>query len=186
AVEESAPNTVIGVGSTLRGTLMVEGTLRVEGEFDGDLLNCDRLEVGPHGTVRVDVHVRDAYIEGQMPGRGQAGGRGGLAVGARGGAGGAPSGSARRRRSHLPPRRDRRRRALHRALRDGRGGRAVPGFRLGRGPRNDSSGRLAGGGRLPDGKALKDPTVCYKELSTRLLPGGPPSGLWKRSKLGCV
>ena len=82
-VEESAPNTVIGVGSTLRGTLMVEGTLRVEGEFDGDLLNCDRLEVGPHGTVRVDVHVRDAYIEGQMHGSVQAEGRVVLLSGAR-------------------------------------------------------------------------------------------------------
>ena len=82
-IEDSIPNTVIGVGSTLRGTLMVEGTLRVEGEFDGDLLNCDRLEVGPHGTVRVDVHVRDAFIEGQMNGSLQAEGRVVLLTGAR-------------------------------------------------------------------------------------------------------
>lgn len=83
AIEESLPNTVIGVGSTLRGTLMVEGTLRVEGEFDGDLLNCDRLEVGPHGTVRVDVHVRDAFIEGQMHGSILAEGRVVLLTGAK-------------------------------------------------------------------------------------------------------
>ena len=83
SAEEQAPNTVIGVGSSLRGTLMVEGTLRVEGEFDGDLLNCDRLEVGPHGCVRVDVHVRDAYIEGQMQGSLQAEGRVVLMTGAR-------------------------------------------------------------------------------------------------------
>jgi cytoskeletal protein CcmA (bactofilin family) len=82
-IEESVPNTVIGVGSTLRGTLMVEGTLRVEGEFDGDLLNCDRLEVGPHGNVRVDVHVTDAFIEGQMNGSLQAEGRVVLLTGAR-------------------------------------------------------------------------------------------------------
>ena len=82
-IEETAPNTVIGVGSSLRGTLMVEGTLRVEGEFDGDLLNCDRLEVGPHGAVRVDVHVRDAFIEGQMSGSIQAEGRVVLLPGAR-------------------------------------------------------------------------------------------------------
>jgi cytoskeletal protein CcmA (bactofilin family) len=83
SAEEQAPNTIIGVGSTLRGTLMVEGTLRVDGEFDGDLLNCDRLEVGPHGCVRVDVHVRDAYIEGQMQGSVQAEGRVVLMTGAR-------------------------------------------------------------------------------------------------------
>jgi cytoskeletal protein CcmA (bactofilin family) len=83
SAEEPAPNTIIGVGSTLRGTLMVEGTLRVEGEFDGDLLNCDRLEVGPHGCVRVDVQVRDAFIEGQMEGSIQAEGRVLLMTGAR-------------------------------------------------------------------------------------------------------
>jgi cytoskeletal protein CcmA (bactofilin family) len=81
--EEQAPNTIIGVGSSLRGTLMVEGTLRVEGEFDGDLLNCDRLEIGPHGCVRVDVQVRDAHIEGQMQGSLQAEGRVVLMTGAR-------------------------------------------------------------------------------------------------------
>lgn len=65
-------NTIIGVGSSLRGTLMVDGTLRVDGDFDGDLLNCDRLEVGPHGCVRVDVHVREAVVAGQMHGSVQA------------------------------------------------------------------------------------------------------------------
>lgn len=81
--DEPGPNTIIGVGSSLRGTLMVEGTLRVDGEFDGDLLNCERLEVGPHGSVRVDVHVRDAFLEGQMHGSIQAEGRVVLLPGAR-------------------------------------------------------------------------------------------------------
>lgn len=71
AVDETY-NTVIGVGSSFRGTLMVEGTLRVDGDFDGDLLNCDRLEVGTHGCVRVDVHVREAVVAGQMHGSVQA------------------------------------------------------------------------------------------------------------------
>ena len=70
--EETVFNTIIGLGSSLRGTLMVEGTLRVDGDFDGDLLNCDRLEVGPHGCVRVDVQVREAIVEGQMHGSIQA------------------------------------------------------------------------------------------------------------------
>ena len=81
--EETECNTIIGLGSSLRGTLMVEGTLRVEGDFDGDLLNCERLEVGPHGCVRVDVHVREAYVEGQMHGSIQAEERVELLSGAR-------------------------------------------------------------------------------------------------------
>ncbi len=62
------PNTVIGVGSTLRGTLMVSGTLRIDGEFEGDILNCDRLEVGEHGIMRADVEVKEAMVKGRVHG----------------------------------------------------------------------------------------------------------------------
>lgn len=62
------PNTVIGVGSCLRGTLMVSGTLRIDGEFEGDILNCDRLEVGEHGIMRADVEVKEALIRGRILG----------------------------------------------------------------------------------------------------------------------
>src|SRR2546428_7344196 len=68
ADEPAAPNTVIGVGSTLRGTLMVSGTLRIDGEFEGDILNCDRLEVGEHGVMRADVEVKEAIVKGRVHG----------------------------------------------------------------------------------------------------------------------
>lgn len=62
------PNTIIGSGSSFRGTLMVSGTLRIEGEFEGDILNCDRLEVGEHGLMRSDVEVKEALIQGSVIG----------------------------------------------------------------------------------------------------------------------
>jgi cytoskeletal protein CcmA (bactofilin family) len=62
------PNTIIGVGSSLRGTLMVSGTLRIEGEFEGDILNCERLEIGEHGVMRSDIEVKEAYIFGRVYG----------------------------------------------------------------------------------------------------------------------
>ena len=62
------PNTVIGIGSTLRGTLMVSGVLRIDGEFEGDILNCERLEVGEHGLMRADVEVREALVLGRVEG----------------------------------------------------------------------------------------------------------------------
>jgi cytoskeletal protein CcmA (bactofilin family) len=61
-------NTIIGNGSSFRGTLMVSGTLRIEGEFEGDILNCDRLEVGEHGIMRSDVEVKEALIQGRVIG----------------------------------------------------------------------------------------------------------------------
>src|SRR5437867_11525501 len=60
------PNTVIGVGSSFRGTMMVSGTLRIEGELEGDILNCERLEIGEHGVMRADIEVKEALIEGRV------------------------------------------------------------------------------------------------------------------------
>jgi cytoskeletal protein CcmA (bactofilin family) len=64
--EAPAPNTLIGVGSSIHGTLMVSGALRIDGEFEGDILNCERLEIGEHGTMRADVEVRDALVRGRV------------------------------------------------------------------------------------------------------------------------
>ncbi len=68
--QEAPPiaNTMIGVDSTFRGTLMVSGTLRIDGEFEGDILNCDRLEIGEHGIMRADVEVKDAVVMGRVHG----------------------------------------------------------------------------------------------------------------------
>jgi cytoskeletal protein CcmA (bactofilin family) len=66
--EPQASNTVIGVNSNFRGTLMVSGTLRIDGEFEGDILNCERLEIGEHGIMRADVEVKDALICGRVYG----------------------------------------------------------------------------------------------------------------------
>lgn len=66
--EPPTPNTVIGVGSIFRGTLMVSGTLRIEGEVEGDILNCDRLEIGEHGIMNADIEVKEAYVEGRVVG----------------------------------------------------------------------------------------------------------------------
>ena len=62
------PNTTIGVGSNFRGTMMVSGTLRIEGELEGDILNCERLEIGEHGVMRADIEVKEALVEGRVYG----------------------------------------------------------------------------------------------------------------------
>jgi len=69
-VEDSPPppNTTLGLGSSFRGTMMITGTLRIEGEFEGDILNCDRLEVGEHGLMRSDIEVKTALILGRVIG----------------------------------------------------------------------------------------------------------------------
>ena len=61
-----APSTVIGVGANMRGTLMISGTLRIDGEFEGDILHCERLEIGEHGVMRADIEVKEALIYGRV------------------------------------------------------------------------------------------------------------------------
>lgn len=68
ADETSRVNTVIGVGSSVRGTLMIGGTLRIDGEFEGDVLSCERLEIGEHGVMRSDIEVREAMVKGRVIG----------------------------------------------------------------------------------------------------------------------
>ena len=65
---EPVSTTVLGVGANFRGTLMVTGVLRIDGEFEGDILNCERLEIGEHGIMRADVEVKEALIIGRVYG----------------------------------------------------------------------------------------------------------------------
>lgn len=82
---EAAPisTTVLGVGANFRGTLMVTGVLRIDGEFEGDILNCERLEIGEHGVMRSDVEVKDALVLGRVFGNIRALGRLEMKAGAR-------------------------------------------------------------------------------------------------------
>jgi len=82
---EVAPTstTVLGVGANFRGTLMVTGVLRIDGEFEGDILNCERLEIGEHGIMRSDVEVKDALVQGRVFGNVRALGRLEMKAGAR-------------------------------------------------------------------------------------------------------
>lgn len=75
--------TVLGVGANFRGTLMVTGVLRIDGEFEGDILNCERLEIGEHGIMRCDVEVKDALVLGRVFGNIRALGRLEMKAGAR-------------------------------------------------------------------------------------------------------
>ena len=82
---EAAPTstTVLGVGANFRGTLMVTGVLRIDGEFEGDILNCEHLEIGEHGIMRSDVEVKDALVLGRIVGNVRALGRLEIKAGAR-------------------------------------------------------------------------------------------------------
>jgi cytoskeletal protein CcmA (bactofilin family) len=61
-------NTIIGEGTTLKGDVKVEGSIQVDGEFDGTIDAADTLVIGESGKVDGDATVANAVIGGRMYG----------------------------------------------------------------------------------------------------------------------
>ena len=57
---------IIAQGAKFEGTIDVKGTLRIEGEFKGNIGTPESLVVGKTGVVRASVKVKNAIIGGQF------------------------------------------------------------------------------------------------------------------------
>ena len=67
--DEGKMNSIIGKGCKIKGTIDVQnGTLRIDGEFEGTV-NCPgTLVVGKGGKVKADVKVNSAIVGGTLVG----------------------------------------------------------------------------------------------------------------------
>lgn len=61
-------NTIIGEGTILKGDVKVEGSIQVDGDFEGTIDAADTLVVGESGKVDGDATVANAVIGGRMYG----------------------------------------------------------------------------------------------------------------------
>lgn len=61
-------NTIIGEGTTLKGDVKVEGSIQIDGDFEGTIEATDTLVVGESGKVDGDANVANAVIGGHMYG----------------------------------------------------------------------------------------------------------------------
>lgn len=61
-------NTIIGEGTTLTGDIKVEGSIRVDGDYEGKIDATDTFIVGETGKVEGDATVANAVIGGRMYG----------------------------------------------------------------------------------------------------------------------
>ncbi len=59
---------IIAQGAKFEGSIDVKGTLRIEGEFKGNIGTPESLVVGKTGVVRASVKVKNAIIGGQFYG----------------------------------------------------------------------------------------------------------------------
>jgi cytoskeletal protein CcmA (bactofilin family) len=61
-------NSILGPGCKVKGNIDLKGTLRIEGDFDGEI-NCpETLIIGKSGVVQADVKVKNAVIGGKLVG----------------------------------------------------------------------------------------------------------------------
>jgi cytoskeletal protein CcmA (bactofilin family) len=81
--EGAASTTVIGSGASFNGVLRVNGSLRVDGEVEGQIVVSQNLAVGPSGVIKAEVNVESAAIGGRVRGRVRARGKVVLLRGAR-------------------------------------------------------------------------------------------------------
>ena len=61
-------NTLLGSGSHFNGKLTFAGTVRIDGEFTGEIFSDDILVVGEGGHVHAEVEIGSMVIEGTVEG----------------------------------------------------------------------------------------------------------------------
>jgi cytoskeletal protein CcmA (bactofilin family) len=66
---EGKMNSIIGKGCKITGTILVsEGTLRIDGEFEGTIQVPDTLVIGKDGHVKAEIKVKSAVVGGTIVG----------------------------------------------------------------------------------------------------------------------
>ena len=60
--------TLIGPGTSVKGSLNSTGALRIDGQFDGDITTTADIIVGESGRVAATVSAKNAVIAGEVKG----------------------------------------------------------------------------------------------------------------------
>lgn len=61
-------NSIIGQGSYFVGSFTINGTLTIDGKYEGKLLQVEKLVIGPNGKVKTDITANSIIIEGTVIG----------------------------------------------------------------------------------------------------------------------
>ncbi len=68
ATKNENTNCIIGEGSVFNGRFYVNGSILIEGKFEGDIKTDDQLIVGPTGKVKTDIIAKRVTIAGTLIG----------------------------------------------------------------------------------------------------------------------
>lgn len=61
-------DTLVGKDSSFKGTLKVNGSLRIDGYLDGKVESKDLVVLGKDGHIKGDVRTKDVIVGGQVVG----------------------------------------------------------------------------------------------------------------------
>jgi cytoskeletal protein CcmA (bactofilin family) len=61
-------NSILGQGCKVKGDIELQGTIRIDGNFDGSIECPETLIIGKTGTVKAEVKVKNAIIGGKLIG----------------------------------------------------------------------------------------------------------------------
>jgi cytoskeletal protein CcmA (bactofilin family) len=59
---------VIGENSYFSGKFIINGSLRIDGRFEGRSLQAEQIYVGPHGKIRTNIDAASVIVEGLVIG----------------------------------------------------------------------------------------------------------------------
>lgn len=59
---------VIGENSYFTGKFVINGSLRIDGRFEGRSLQAEQLYIGPHGKIRTNIDAASVIVEGLVIG----------------------------------------------------------------------------------------------------------------------
>jgi cytoskeletal protein CcmA (bactofilin family) len=68
-------NAFLGEGTSFKGNLTFEGTVRIDGKLEGEIFTKDMLVIGEGATVRADIHVGVIVVGGTVHGNVTASGK---------------------------------------------------------------------------------------------------------------
>ncbi|MBW7457837.1 polymer-forming cytoskeletal protein, partial [Paenibacillus sepulcri] len=71
----TANDTLIGQGTLIEGTLASEASIRIEGEYRGDIECKADIIIGECGLARSNISAKDVVVAGKVIGDVTAGGR---------------------------------------------------------------------------------------------------------------
>jgi cytoskeletal protein CcmA (bactofilin family) len=62
------PDTIVGRGVAIKGTLQTRGDIQINGTFSGKLITEGDVVVGEHATVEADISGENVYVSGEVEG----------------------------------------------------------------------------------------------------------------------